>query len=49
MKPKPEQPTSDQSSRFKEMAEKIGVDLDEEKLKATLRGIANPAKKPDEK
>ena len=40
---------ADQSGRFKDAAVEVGVDLDEEKLKATLREIANPAKKPDEK
>ena len=40
---------ADQAARFKDAAVEVGVDLDEEKLKATLRGIAKPAKKPGEK
>lgn len=40
---------AEQSARFKEAAEGAGVNFDEGKLKAALRGIAKPDKKTEKK
>ncbi|MEM7423222.1 MAG: hypothetical protein AAF334_05825 [Pseudomonadota bacterium] len=38
---------TDQAEKFKETARDLGVDLDEDKLKETLRQIAKPHDKED--
>jgi len=40
---------TDQRQRFEHAARELGVDLDEEKLKAALRKIAPDPKKPSDK